>query len=200
MMAGCGALHDAPISDAKANKNAQAVERVSTYSGTGQRAVVKAPQGKKATTRIKATREGEADMQPVAQTSDIPAWVTAINWAQTKLGHRYIWGGNGYDNKYDGFDCSGLTKAAYAQAGITLPRVAQDQYHATNVHPTESELRPGDLVFFGTRWNIHHVGIYVGKNDKGQSMMLHAPNSRTVIKFSPVHYMNDYFGATRVSP
>lgn len=204
--AGCGALHEAPISNAKSNENSQAIDKAKSYKDATPRPAAKNKpvaheKSTKRKSEVKATSEGEADMQPVANTSDIPDWVIAINWAQTKLGHKYIWGGNGYDNKYDGFDCSGLTKAAYAQAGIELPRVAQDQYSASRIHPKESELRPGDLVFFGTRWNLHHVGIYVGKDHKtGQIMMLHAPNSRTVIKFSPVHYMSDYYGATRVSP
>lgn len=218
LTAGCGALHDAPISNAKANKNSTAIKEANSYSGVSQQA---AAQEEKAT-REKAEKDAAAkateskakvdskkaksdpvgtrnDIAPVANTSDIPAWVIAINWAQTKLGMPYVWGGE--SDAEGGFDCSGLMQAAYAQAGIRLPRVAQDQYDTTDVHPTENELRPGDLVFFGTRHNLHHVGLYVGKDPKtGKSMMLHAPNSRTVIKFSPVHYMSDYYGATRVSP
>lgn len=218
LTAGCGALHDAPISNAKANKNSSAIKAANAYGGVSQQAVSQEEKAgrekaeKDAAAKAKASKpqvdskkakSGPVDtrnnMAPVANTSDIPAWVIAINWAQTKLGHKYVWGGE--SDAEGGFDCSGLMQAAYAQAGIELPRVAQDQYSATKVHPKESELRPGDLVFFGTRYNLHHVGMYVGRDpETGRSMMLHAPNSRTVIKFSPVHYMSDYYGATRVSP
>ncbi|MCZ9348084.1 bifunctional lytic transglycosylase/C40 family peptidase, partial [Streptomyces sp. TRM76130] len=71
----------------------------------------------------------------------------AIAYAQDKLGTPYLWGGNGTADQGGRFDCSGLTKAAYASVGITLPRVANDQYNA-GPHPSREELLPGDLVFF----------------------------------------------------
>lgn len=146
--------------------------------------------------------EAQAAATPTAKPTSMPdlpegtpAWVIAINWAQTKLGNKYVWGGDGYDNPYDGYDCSGLTLAAYKQAGITLPRVANDQYAASDNHPSRSQLRPGDLVFYGhSARGIHHVGLYVGNG-----MMLHAPNRQSVIRFDRVDYMSDYYGATRVS-
>jgi cell wall-associated NlpC family hydrolase len=121
----------------------------------------------------------------------------AIAYAKTKIGVPYLWGGTGSSAQGGRFDCSGLTQAAYAKAGIKLPRIANDQYKTTNVHPSWDELKPGDLVFFGRKgdWrSIHHVGIYVG-NGK----MLHAPRTGTLIRIDNVHYMSDYFGATRVS-
>ncbi|WP_367666988.1 C40 family peptidase [Streptomyces sp. DG2A-72] len=69
-----------------------------------------------------------------------------------------------------GFDCSRLTKAAYAAAGITLPRVAQDQYNAGPRVPADAPLLPGDLVFYGTPSNVHHVGLYIGSGH-----MINAP-------------------------
>lgn len=218
---GCGALHDAPISNAKANRpvatqapdsaapdrQAPADVKKSVREDVEKTASAKVSRTKKkeaeksvGSTETKAQSAGEKDLIPVAQTSDVPAWVTVINWAQTKLGTPYLWGGNGTADQGGRFDCSGLTKAAYAQAGIELPRVAQDQYSATGVHPKESELRPGDLVFFGKRRNLHHVAIYVGRDDKGNAMMLHAPRTGTRIRFDKVHYMGDYYGATRISP
>lgn len=165
VLTGCGFLHDAPVSNATANNN-PAVERVDT--------------------------RGDADgTRTQEDRSEVPAWVIAINWAQTKLGHKYIWGGE--SDKEGGFDCSGLMQAAYFQAGVELPRVAQDQYRATSDHPARGELRPGDLVFYGTSKNIHHVGLYLGSGT-----MLHAPNSRSVIRFDKIDYMSDYYGATRI--
>lgn len=122
-----------------------------------------------------------------------PAWATAINWAQTRLGVPYVWGGESMAE--GGYDCSGLVMRAYEKAGIRLPRIASAQYSARSNHPSRSQLRPGDLVFFGTTaQNIHHVGLYVGSG-----VMLHAPKTGTVIRFDRVAYMSDYYGATRVS-
>ncbi len=120
----------------------------------------------------------------------------AIYFAQKKLGTPYLWGGNGTPEQGGRFDCSGLTKAAYESVGITLPRVANDQYNA-GPHPQRSELLPGDLVFFSddptNSRAIRHVGIYVGGG-----YMIDAPRSNTVIRFDPID-TPDYFGATRVT-
>ncbi|MFJ3925927.1 C40 family peptidase [Streptomyces sp. NPDC090022] len=84
----------------------------------------------------------------------------AVSFAMTHLGDPYVWGGNGPH----GWDCSGLVKAAYRNAGITLPRVADDQYRATTPI-SRSELRRGDLVFWssnGRASGVHHVAVYLG--------------------------------------
>jgi cell wall-associated NlpC family hydrolase len=66
-----------------------------------------------------------------------------------------------------------LVQAAYRVAGITLPRVAQDQYNATMKLGPDDPLEPGDLVFFGaSTTDITHVGIYIGN---GQ--MVDAPHT-----------------------
>lgn len=118
----------------------------------------------------------------------------AINFAQEKLGRPYLWGGDGTAADGGRFDCSGLTKAAYASVGVRLPRVANDQWNA-GPHPRRDELLPGDLVFFaydlGDPRSIHHVGIYVGGG-----YMIDAPYTGAKIRFDPID-SPDYFGATR---
>ncbi|MEU3843906.1 NlpC/P60 family protein [Streptomyces sp. NPDC028635] len=120
----------------------------------------------------------------------------AIYFAQKKLGTPYLWGGEGTPEQGGRFDCSGLTQAAYQSVGITLPRVANDQYNA-GPHPKRDELLPGDLVFFShdpaDSRAIHHVGIYVGGG-----YMIDAPRTGAVIRFDPID-TGDYFGATRVT-
>ncbi|WP_199811610.1 C40 family peptidase [Streptomyces sp. NRRL S-340] len=120
----------------------------------------------------------------------------AISYAQSKLGTPYLWGGEGTAEQGGRFDCSGLTQAAYRSVGITLPRVANDQYNA-GPHPQRDELLPGDLVFFSHDLSdsraIHHVGIYVGGG-----YMIDAPYTGAVIRFDPIDG-SDYFGATRVT-
>lgn len=120
----------------------------------------------------------------------------AIYFAQTKLGTPYLWGGEGLSSQNGQFDCSGLTQAAYLSVGISLPRVANDQWYA-GPHPSRDQLRPGDLVFFATDLtdprSIHHVGIYVGGG-----YMINAPHTGAVIRYDSID-QKDYIGATRVT-
>ncbi|MCZ0208190.1 C40 family peptidase [Streptomyces achromogenes] len=120
----------------------------------------------------------------------------AIAFAQSRLGTPYLWGGNGTPEQGGRFDCSGLTKASYEKVGVTLPRVANDQYNA-GPHPSRDQLLPGDLVFFSDDLTdsraIRHVGIYVGGG-----YMIDAPRTGAVIRFDPID-TPDYFGATRVT-
>jgi cell wall-associated NlpC family hydrolase len=84
----------------------------------------------------------------------------AVDWALAQVGTPYIWGG---ETPGVGFDCSGLVQAAYKVAGMTLPRVAQDQYDATTELGPGDPIEPGDLLFFGSGPNdVTHVGIYIG--------------------------------------
>jgi cell wall-associated NlpC family hydrolase len=181
VISGCGALSGSPISNATANSNPQ-IEKINWYSPEQRR---------------KEAARQERDASEVSELRSSNGASVAIAYARTKIGIPYLWGGNGTADQGGRFDCSGLTKAAYAKAGIELPRVANDQYEASTNHPSRSELKPGDLVFFGQRGNsrsIHHVGIYLGDGE-----MLHAPRTGTLIRINDVSYMNDYFGATRVA-
>ncbi len=128
-----------------------------------------------------------------AETAPGAAALEAINYAEGQLGLPYEWGGDGPTVGDTGFDCSGLTKAAYAAAGITLPRVAQAQYDAGPHVPAGQPLEPGDLVFYGTPTDIHHVGLYIGG---GQ--MIDAPRPGKPVRIEPYRYAGDgYAGATR---
>lgn len=118
---------------------------------------------------------------------------TVIAAAKKWLGTPYAWGGGNAhgptmgsppDAGVIGFDCSGLTLYAYAQAGITIPRLAAAQYHA-GAHVPFEQARPGDLVFWsnsvGNPAAIHHVAIYLGHNK-----VIHAPHSGTVVQISTI--------------
>jgi cell wall-associated NlpC family hydrolase len=109
---------------------------------------------------------------------------TAIAFARAQLGKPYVYGAEG-PNAYD---CSGLVQAAWKAAGVSLPRVTNDQYAAGRKVST-SNLQPGDLVFYYS--GISHVGMYIGN---GQ--IIHAPNPSTVVKIASVDSMPIY-GATR---
>jgi cell wall-associated NlpC family hydrolase len=122
---------------------------------------------------------GQTEAQTVATGT---AGGIALDWALAQVGTPYIWGG---ETPGVGFDCSGLVQAAYKVAGITLPRVAQDQYDAGPLLPAGSPLQPGDLVFFGQGLTaIDHVGIYVGVQN-GQSVMVDAPHTGADVRVEP---------------
>ncbi|MEV6986756.1 C40 family peptidase [Sphaerisporangium sp. NPDC051017] len=112
-----------------------------------------------------------------------------LAYAHAQLGKPYVWGAEGPT----AFDCSGLTMRAYQAAGITIPRVAADQWrHGLSV-PLGQEL-PGDLAFFRMEADgPGHVGLVISN---GQ--MIHAPNRRTVVKIDTYH-RRDLLGFTRPS-
>ncbi|NLG47833.1 C40 family peptidase [Gordonia sp. (in: high G+C Gram-positive bacteria)] len=76
----------------------------------------------------------------------------AIRAALSVQGTPYVWGGT----STDGFDCSGFTQWAYRQAGLELPRLAQDQDTA-GFQVSQSQLQPGDLAVWSG-----HVAMYIG--------------------------------------
>jgi cell wall-associated NlpC family hydrolase len=80
----------------------------------------------------------------------------AIAAAESVIGTPYVFGGADPDV---GFDCSGLTMWAYAQAGVSLPHSSAAQY-ASLPHVSREDLQPGDLLFFYSP--ISHVSLYVG--------------------------------------
>lgn len=117
----------------------------------------------------------------------------AIEFAMAQRGLPYVWGGDGPRNGESGFDCSGLTTAAYAYAGITLPRTAHTQFYAGPHVPDGAPLEPGDLVFYGVPQRVHHVGLYLG-----DGRMINAPTFGQPVQLAYVRYPgDDYLGATR---
>lgn len=87
----------------------------------------------------------------------------AATWAQTQLGLPYLLGASGPAE----YDCSGLTMRAWEAAGIGISRTSRDQYRtATKI--AYADLRPGDLVFWGTDTSdpssIYHVAMWLGGN------------------------------------
>jgi cell wall-associated NlpC family hydrolase len=111
------------------------------------------------------------------------------------LGVPYVWGGNTFDT---GFDCSGFVKAIFEQtAGLILPRRAEQQAAAAE-KIEQSDLRPGDLVFFNTmRRAFSHVGIYVG-----EGKFIHSPKPGSEVRVEDMgisYWAHRFDGARRVS-
>ena len=105
----------------------------------------------------------------------------------------YIWGAAGPN----AFDCSGLVKWSFAQAGVVMPRVAADQALAGPAVPV-SQLQPGDLLFYHTDATaptyISHVAIYLGNG-----WMIQAPEPGENVEVVPADFGNEFAGAIHVS-
>lgn len=103
----------------------------------------------------------------------------ALAAAESKIGAPYVWGATGPDS----FDCSGLVRWAYAQAGVSIPRTTYDQ--AVGGAPvSRDDLQPGDVVLY---YGGEHVGIYAGGGE-----VVHAPTSGESVKRAPVDSMPYY--------
>lgn len=117
---------------------------------------------------------------------------SAITAAESKLGAPYVWGGSGPDN----FDCSGLVQWAFAQAGVSLPRVTHEQW-TVGPRLDYSEAERGDLLFWRTDPNqpdyISHVAIYLG-----DGQMIEAPSSGQVVRVTDVRF-SGFAGVVRIS-
>ena len=110
-----------------------------------------------------------------------------VNVAKKYLGTPYSWGGT----SPSGFDCSGLVQYAASKVGISVPRTTYEQVQGGR-EVSKNNLQPGDLVFFGSSSDPHHVGIYIGG---GQ--YIHSPKTGDVVKVSSLNGRSDYLTARR---
>jgi cell wall-associated NlpC family hydrolase len=111
----------------------------------------------------------------------------AVEFALAQVGKPYVFGAAGPGS----YDCSGLTMASYAAAGISLPHSAADQYNYGH-HVSANDLQPGDLMFFYQP--IGHVTIYIG-----DGLMVSAPQTGEDVKVIPADtFGSDYTGASRL--
>jgi cell wall-associated NlpC family hydrolase len=109
---------------------------------------------------------------------------TAVDAALSQVGKPYRWAAAGPD----AYDCSGLTMWAWAQAGVALPHNSGMQ-QASITPVSQSDLQPGDLIFFGSP--VHHVAMYIGN---GQ--MVEAPYTGQFVRVVSAS-RSDYAGAGR---
>ncbi|WP_457032313.1 transglycosylase family protein [Kitasatospora sp. P5_F3] len=146
----------------------------SSSAGTGTRTTKssKAASGSTATTAVAATGSKAA----------------AINFAMSKLGQAYVYGGS----SNGGWDCSGLTQAAFRQAGISLPRIANDQADAAT-RVSLDNLQAGDLLFWsnnGSNSGVYHVALYIG-----DGKYVEAANPRAGVKTESIaNWAPDFAG------
>jgi peptidoglycan DL-endopeptidase RipA len=139
--------------------------------------------------------------------SEAAAVATAA--ALSYLGTPYAWGGGGPngptqgirdggvadrhgDYNKIGFDCSGLTEYAYAQAGYAIGGDSRTQYTQGGTRHPFRDAHPGDLLFIGdTPATIHHVAIYLGRIF-GREYVLESPHSGAVVTVSMTSIVGEY--------
>ena len=111
----------------------------------------------------------------------------AVAFAYAQLGKPYQWGATGPDS----FDCSGLAQAAWAAAGVAIPRDTYEQWAALP-HIASSAIQPGDLLYYD---GIGHVAIYVG-----DGYIIDAPQTGMDVEKIPMDtgwYASTFVGAAR---
>lgn len=113
-----------------------------------------------------------------------------LKTAFSQVGKPYRYGGSKPET---GFDCSGFVKWVYSQYGIGLPRSSGDMM-GSGTSISRKDLKPGDLVFFGKKKRITHVGIYTGDNK-----YIHSPSSGKSIKESSLddRARGEYYAGAR---
>jgi cell wall-associated NlpC family hydrolase len=113
-----------------------------------------------------------------------------VRAAKNQLDKFYVYG---KQDKYEGFDCSGLAQYAYSEAGIKIPRTVKQQYDNCD-KVDKGNLRPGDLVFFSTYApGATHVGIFIG-----DGKFIHSPTTGKKIDISGldnVYWNKAFYGA-----
>ncbi|MFC7401599.1 C40 family peptidase [Citricoccus sp. GCM10030269] len=136
-----------------------------------------------------STASNETEYQLASYTSDGgygSGWqADAAQWAAATASDSssyYTYGGNGPN----GFDCSGFTQSAFAQAGVDIPRTTSAQYAGASEYVGLDDLQVGDLVFWsnnGSASGIYHVAVYIG-----DGQIAHARNPSVGVTITDVDY------------
>lgn len=111
--------------------------------------------------------------------------------ATNYLGLKYVWGGASLTK---GADCSGFTQQIYKKFGVSLPHKASYQAKMGTKITSKSDLQAGDLVFFGSKNNITHVGIY-----GGDGKFIESPHTGASVRVSKLSSRKDFVSGSRFS-
>ncbi|GAB3336912.1 C40 family peptidase [Marilutibacter aestuarii] len=137
------------------------------------------------------TAQGSADAEVEDKDGRIGA---VLQKALALLGTPYRWGGTSPEK---GFDCSGLVGYVFHNAlGIELPRISREMARNGEAVKDRASMSAGDLVFFGRRGRVDHVGIYLG-----EGRFVHAPRTGRTVSVSRMdsgYWANKFMEARRV--
>jgi cell wall-associated NlpC family hydrolase len=169
--------------DAKAAEAKQLLETLEQRAAAREASRAEA----RAAARASSPAASSEPPPPAAPATSAPASgraAAAVRYAMAQVGKSYVYGAAGPSS----FDCSGLTMMAWAQAGVSLPHSSSAQM-GSGTPVSQSELQPGDLVFYYSP--VSHVGMYIGN---GQ--IVNALNPGAGVAVSGVNDM-PYSGAVR---
>ena len=145
---------------------------------------------------IKAEGIPAVPVAPPPGSSSLDAAIVAT--AGTWIGTPYLWGGGHAGGIVspgaEEVDCSGLVRQVFGENGIDLSGTAATMYATGAPVADLASARPGDLLFWGTPSNIHHVAIYIG-----DGKMIEAPHTGATVHETAV-YHGDFLGIRRVLP
>lgn len=131
---------------------------------------------------------------PVVQADDPVAATSVLMRAIGLVGTPYRYGGNTPES---GFDCSGLVTYVFRDMlDVRLPRTSRELAVVQGPKIEPLRLAPADLVFFGSRGNVTHVGIYIG-----EGRFVHAPSTGGTVRLDHLdgpYWRDHYTGAKRV--
>lgn len=132
-------------------------------------------------------QEALAATVPAYTMSNVETRMEIVEFAQQFLGNPYVWGGTSLTN---GADCSGFVQSIYAQFGIQLPRVSEDQAQV-GIRVAVEDANPADLIFYESEGQIYHVVIYIG-----DGQVVHASSTVNGIKISNIYYENAVYAVS----
>ncbi|MET0740689.1 MAG: C40 family peptidase [Candidatus Nanopelagicales bacterium] len=179
----------------RAQREAEARAATERAAAEQAAAAARAAEGSRPSTastppRVPAEPSRPLVVGPGASHGTVEGAALAIEYARAQIGKPYQWGAGGPDS----FDCSGLTQMAWQAGGVSLPHWSVGQYAQALKIPA-SQLRPGDLVFFGEQpgdaASIYHVGLYIGGG-----RMIEAPHTGALVREALVD-RGDVFGYAR---
>lgn len=130
-------------------------------------------------------RPRETSLPPGYQPPTDAQLATVVRFALAQLGEPYLWGGAGPD----AWDCSGLIQAAWAAAGVAIPRTTSEQINTGVPVGSTAAARPGDLIFIagsnGSNARPRHVGMYIGPV-AGTPTLVVAPRTGLTVQTKPL--------------
>ena len=188
--AAAAAARNAAAARAAAESAQQAASVAASLGSSGQASAAAA-----AANEAAASAAGGAPTNVSASGGSTAGGLAAVRAAESQLGVPYVYGG---EAPGEGFDCSGLTQWSWAQVGVSIPRVAADQYDRLPRVPL-NELEPGDLLFYYNLdgdYTVDHVVMYVGSGPYGANTIIQAPYTGSTVSYAPL-FTSGLVGAGR---
>jgi cell wall-associated NlpC family hydrolase len=157
--------------DAKAAAARAATERAAAQAAASRSA-------QRTALHVTASASSASSSATTASTTAAPTSSSKVDqliaFLKSQVGKPYVYGATGPGS----YDCSGLTQAAFASVGVSLPRTSQEQ-STVGTPVSLSALRPGDLIFWGGEGSAFHVAVYIGN---GQYLDAANPSKGVVIQ------------------